>query len=314
MLLLTTTLELVRVAVVTTSYPSSEGDPAGHFVRAEVRGLEREGHEVRVIAPAAGRRSGGGAFGWPGAAERLKQNPVRALDAAAWTVRARGELRRSGRLDRVVAHWTVPCVFPICMRAMRATGSRVEVEGVSHGGDVRALVGMPPPLRGFVTRAIARRVTTWRFVSEALLETLVGALAAGDAALVRRVARVAPSPIEIPDVRADVEGRRLAMRAPFAVAVGRLVEGKRVDHVLAHAAGRGETLVVVGDGPERPKLEAMARRLGMDARFVGTVTRREALAWIGAARVVYHASRAEGLSTVAREAEALGTRFEQLGP
>jgi glycosyltransferase involved in cell wall biosynthesis len=64
--------------------------------------------------------------------------------------------------------------------------------------------------------------------------------------------------------------------------------------------------VVVGDGPLRASLEAEALALGVDARFVGTTPRAEALAWIGAADALLHASKTEGLSTVVREAEALG--------
>jgi glycosyltransferase involved in cell wall biosynthesis len=295
-------LEVVRVAVVTTSYPSSEDDAAGHFVRAEVHALEREGHEVLVIAPAAGRRTEGGAFGWPGAAARLRRNPLRAIDAAAWILRARRALLRARGLDRVVSHWTVPCVFPMAMEV------NADVEGVSHGGDVRFLVGLPAPLRGRMTRTIARRVVAWRFVSRSLLDELLGAIRRDDRALVLRVARVLPSPIEMPDVAVDVDRRRRES-GPYAVTVARLVEGKQVHRVIEHVARSRERLVVVGDGPERAKLESLARDLGVDARFVGHVARRDALAWIGAADVVYHASRAEGLSTVAREAEALGTRL-----
>ena len=71
------------VAVVTTSYPSSEEDPAGHFVKAEVEELERDGHRVTVITPDAG-----GAFGWPGAAFRLREKPWRAFEMAGWMRRA----------------------------------------------------------------------------------------------------------------------------------------------------------------------------------------------------------------------------------
>src|SRR5262249_41979722 len=38
-----------------------------------------------------------------------------------------------------------------------------------------------------------------------------------------------------------------------------------------HALGRPLSLVVAGDGPERPSLEALARRLGVQAEFVGWV-------------------------------------------
>ena len=98
--------------------------------------------------------------------------------------------------------------------------------------------------------------------------------------------------------------------------MGRLVPGKRVDRAVEYVASkRGlDALVVVGDGPERDRLERLARERGIDARFVGAVGRREALAWIGAADVLLHASEAEGLSTVIREAEALGTRVLRLPP
>jgi hypothetical protein len=42
------------------------------------------------------------------------------------------------------------------------------------------------------------------------------------------------------------------------------------------------------------------------------VARTEALAWIGAASVLLDASEAEGASTVAREARAMGTRVERI--
>ena len=94
-----------------------------------------------------------------------------------------------------------------------------------------------------------------------------------------------------------------------AVSVGRLVASKRVERAIEHVERTSDldALVVVGDGPERSKLERLARARGVDARFVGALERGEALAWIGAADALIQASTAEGLSTVVREAEALGT-------
>ena len=51
---------------------------------------------------------------------------------------------------------------------------------------------------------------------------------------------------------------------------------------------------------------------GASVRFVGRLPRAEALAWIGVADAVITASRAEGASTVEREAEALGVRVERV--
>ena len=74
----------MRVVVVTTSFPRSSHDAAGHFVQASADALAEQGHDVHVIAAGAERTSrpehrgnltihwaGGQAlFGWPGAAER----------------------------------------------------------------------------------------------------------------------------------------------------------------------------------------------------------------------------------------------------
>jgi glycosyltransferase involved in cell wall biosynthesis len=128
---------------------------------------------------------------------------------------------------------------------------------------------------------------------------------------VKRVAVVRAATVEMPDVTdAVARTRRTLAGARVAVSVGRLVRSKRVDRAIEYVAGSREVdaLVVVGDGPERGRLEALARARNIDARFVGAVAREEALAWIGAAAFVVFASEEEGASTVLREAEALGTR------
>jgi len=289
----------MRIALVTTSWPSDDADPSGHFVRAEARELERQGHTVEVVAPAPG-----GAFGWPGVAARVRERPARVFDAVRWTADARARVARS-RADRVVAHWVVPCAWPISL------GSPAELELVSHGGDVRLLAGMPRALRERVVRDLTARATTWRFVSEALKTALLERLTQDARARVEAIAVVRPASLEMPDVRDAIARRRGQLAgARVAVSVGRLVASKRVDRAIDHVARTRDVdaVVIVGDGPERGRLEAHARARGVDARFVGVVPRQEALAWIGAAEHVLFASEAEGASTVLRECEALGTR------
>jgi glycosyltransferase involved in cell wall biosynthesis len=295
----------MRVALVTTSYPAYEGDPSGHFVQAEARELERQGHAVVVVRPEAG-----GAFGWPGVVARMRERPWRAVDAMRWVASARREVAGLN-VGRVVAHWALPCAWPV---AVAAPGAELEI--VSHGGDVRLLAALPSPFRQRVVAGLARRARAWRFVSDRLLGTLMDALAPATRARVEAIAQVRAASLEELDVRAAVAQRRLELGAKrVAVSVGRLVPAKRVDRAIEHvAAGCGvDALVVVGDGPERESLERLARRRGVTAHFVGTVPRQEALTWIGAAEYVIHASRAEGLSTVVREAEALGVPVVALG-
>jgi glycosyltransferase involved in cell wall biosynthesis len=129
------------------------------------------------------------------------------------------------------------------------------------------------------------------------------------------VARIEPCSIEIPDVADAIRARRAARSdARLFVCVARLVPSKRVDRVVDHVARECASvcrarLVVVGDGPLRARLERQARSAGLDAVFVGRTTREVTLAWIGSADAVLHASEAEGLSTVEREAQALGVPF-----
>lgn len=317
----------MRVAVVTTSWPEHEGDPAGHFVRTHARELERSGHEVLVVAPERG-----GAFGWPGAAARLRERPLRAIDAALWVAGACIRLRRL-QVERVIAHWCVPSAWPIAMVAgaprVPTHGStpdpflvghsprvrRPRLDVVSHGADVRLLAALPCGAARAIVRAVVARASSWTFPSEATKLALCAALDPQTRIAVERLADVRPPPIEIPDVTAAIAERRRELGSRrVAVCVGRLVPSKRVDRVIEHVAraGAADTLIVVGDGPERPRLECLARERRIDARFVGKVDRREALAWIGAADALIHASATEGLSTVLREAAALGTPVVRL--
>lgn len=88
-------------------------------------------------------------------------------------------------------------------------------------------------------------------------------------------------PGQVPDVWPPTE-RTLA---GWVLMVGRLtdVKGGRVLvkalRLASEALRRPLTLVVAGDGPERPALESLARRLGIPTEFVGRVTpaRREGL-------------------------------------
>jgi teichuronic acid biosynthesis glycosyltransferase TuaC len=302
----------MRIAVVTTSYPAFAGDPSGHFVREEVLQLESEGHDVRVFRPEPG-----GAFGWPGASTRLTAQPARLLEASAWTARAAIALR-SFTPERVIAHWCLPSAAPI---ALTGAPRYAPLEVVSHGGDIRLLTRVPVRARVRVVDTIVRRAERWRFVSEELLASAEGALPRELALELRRIAIVRPSPIDVPDVRAlSRELRSRVGGARLYVCAGRLIPSKRVERILDyvattdnHPSRRSErTLIVLGDGPERARLERIARSWMLDVRFFGTTPRSEALGWIGAADELVHASRAEGCSTVMREAERLGVPVTRL--
>src|SRR5262245_39310986 len=139
----------MRIAVLTTSFPSSPDDPSGHFVRSSALTLAAEGHEVHVIAPGGSplakpeadgpltvhRAGGGSLFAWPGALARLAEAPWRLFASGVFAAGALGHLASMGALDRVIAHWIVPCAVPLAVSA-----SRAPLSVFAHGADVRLLL------------------------------------------------------------------------------------------------------------------------------------------------------------------------------
>lgn len=296
------------ICVITTSYPEDEGDPSGHFVDAEVRELSRAGHRVTIVKPRAG-----GAFGWPGVAARVRENPLRLLDAGRFVASATIEVRRAAP-SKIIAHWSVPSGFPV---AMMAGPDAPELELVSHGADVRLLRALPARIRSQIVTRLVDRSSRWRFVSDSLLSELCATLPSDLAREVAERAVVRASPLGMPDVRTLVQARRRALgERRLFVTAARLVPSKRIDKVIDYVAESRKdcapVLVVLGDGPLRPHLEEVAQRWRLDARFLGKTPRKDALSWIGAADEFVHASRAEGLSTVVREAEHLGVKVTLL--
>jgi glycosyltransferase involved in cell wall biosynthesis len=294
-----------RVTVVTTSYPRHGGDADGHFVRAEALAFAGA-HEVHVIAPGPARdlRDGvtlhalGGheAFGAPGLAARLREDPRRAL-AAARFFGAIPVALRAARADEVHVHWPFPTALAV---------DHARVTLVSHGACVRALLALPSPIRARAVDRLLRRDARWRFVSAALCDELCAALPAPARARLEGRASVEPARVEFP----ARETLGPPWPRPAYVVLGRLVPSKRVDAAIAYAARtdhiRHHDIVLIGDGPERGRLAALGERLGLRVHAIGARPRDEALGLLAGAAGLLFASRAEGLSTALREAAHYG--------
>jgi glycosyltransferase involved in cell wall biosynthesis len=102
-----------------------------------------------------------------------------------------------------------------------------------------------------------------------------------------------------------------AERVPIVLAVGRLVEIKDYPTLIAAfarvRANHRVRLVVLGEGPLRESLEVLAMKLGIagDVAFLGFD--KNPFRYMARARVMVHASRAEGLGSVLVQAMACGT-------
>jgi glycosyltransferase involved in cell wall biosynthesis len=91
----------------------------------------------------------------------------------------------------------------------------------------------------------------------------------------------------------------------FVLSVGRLDRAKRHDLLLdALAADASLRCVIVGDGPDRGRLEEIARRHGLDgrARFTGRVGEDELADLYGRCLAVYYAPVDEDFGMVPYEA------------
>jgi glycosyltransferase involved in cell wall biosynthesis len=96
----------------------------------------------------------------------------------------------------------------------------------------------------------------------------------------RRRAHVVHPPVAVQRFRWD------RPRDDVYLSLCRLVPNKRVDLVVEAFNRTGLPLVVVGDGPERRRLEAMA---GPQIRFVGRCSDADAVAWLERCRAYVYA-------------------------
>ena len=156
---------------------------------------------------------------------------------------------------------------------------------------LRRAVGHPLGRVGAVSRGVARAFARFAGVSEEAIRVLPNPLD------VDRVRRLAQESVPLPGV-------------PYFLALGRLHPQKGYPFLLEafsilakrHSDVR---LLVLGEGPERPRLEDLARTLGLTDRvaFLGFMV--NPYPYLRGAKALVMASLYEGLPTVVLEALAL---------
>ena len=101
-----------------------------------------------------------------------------------------------------------------------------------------------------------------------------------------------------------LQGRRVLLF------VGRLVALKQVDRLIeAFSSMEGDdVLVIIGDGPERARLERLAAASGKDVRFTGRLEGDELYAWYNVGQVLVLPSAQEAFGAVVNEALLAGAR------
>lgn len=319
--------------LLTSSYPAGDDDYRGLFVKRFAERLCTTKRAVEVIAPVptghcgedlartsnAGRpivrwlgrspddsRSFGRLYGADGMLNNLRRHPIEARHLIP-SMRAMSDAlcARAGDAEAVIAHWLLPSGL---VAALAKPRHRKPVWIVCHSGGVRALAWWPRPARLWLGSQLVRHADLVSCVTPELRERLLGLIGRHGAAL-RERCRVLPMGVDVDRFDAltsSAEGR--------VVVVARLSKLKGVDRLIVAASRQRDPppLCVVGDGPERARLERLAARLRLDVDFVGACPPSAvpgaldgcAFAVVPSRRLL--GGRTEGLPTVALEALAAG--------
>ncbi|MBA2701667.1 MAG: glycosyltransferase [Chloroflexi bacterium] len=278
---------LPRILVVANLYPSPEQPAFGTFVGGRVSALRRAGCRVDAVAITDAR------------VHRVVARKYAALALRAVAAALRGRL--AGRpYDVVEAHIAFPTGL-LAWPAARLSGGRLVL--FCHGSDVTRLPWLSP------RRTLLAR---WLFSRADLVianSSYLAAVAEQRLGPLRRPAIVISPGVEPEPEGLPLPGEREAGRVLF---VGRLVPDKGCDVLLAAVEKLAEQgipvqLTIVGDGPERERLEAAARASGAAVRFTGALPPVSVRRLMAVAAVVAVPSVApEGLGLVAIEAMASG--------
>ena len=201
---------------------------------------------------------------------------------------------RAERPDRIIT-FMEPANFPAILAATIVGTLERLVVSVRHNPNM-----LPSPRRLLIP-VLYRLPSTVVAVSDGVRRALVAMGLAPD-----RVITI-PNPVSLP----DVTGSGAGPRAPgwLVLAAGQLIPAKGFDLLLNafyHVEPHDLQLVLLGDGPERRGLLALARRLRINARacFPGAVS--DISRWYRRADCFVLSSRNEGWPNVLVEAMAAG--------
>lgn len=236
----------------------------------------------------------------PGAVGGLE---IPTLGSRAWSVGVLRALRSRARVnDVVIAHGST--TLPVCAIGLAGTGVPFVYRNI---GDPRHWAGTP--LRRVRVRRALKRAAAVVAIAEIARDLLEGDYGVPIGRLTVIPNAVDPDRFAIPDPAARSDARRslsVLDEQPVLAIVGALSPEKDVGAAIDAVGTMPEfQLVIVGDGPDRPELEARAARVAPGrVQFLGT--RSDPRDVYAAADVVVMTSTTEGLPAVLIEAGLCG--------
>lgn len=224
-------------------------------------------------------------------------------------------LQQLDLLRRFRPHVVVSCTAAMNLAALLSTGAygRRRIAWIlREGNNTRAILESDAPgrpgraLRWWATSLVYRAPDRVVAISNGVADGL-----ARNFGLSRDRMRVVHNPVDVTRIcRRAQEADGAPFPSRFIVACGRLHRQKGFDLLLRAFAALGETdlaLAILGDGPERGDLEALARELGLGARLMMPGFVENPWAWMARAAAFVLPSRWEGFASVLVEAMACGT-------
>lgn len=255
---------MTRTLFVTNDFPPRRGG-----IETWVRGLCDELPPDEVVVHTA-RMPGDRAYDAELAFEVVRDPAGTLLPTPSATARVASTLRRTG-CERVVFGASAP--LGLMAPALRRAGA-VHVRAMTHGHEVwwAAVPGTRQALR-----RIGDHVDELTYVSEYCADRIGKALSETGRSRMRRLVPTVDTDRFRPGVGGAEVRRRWGIdpRAPVVVSVARLVRRKGQDTLVriwpeVRREHPGAVLLLVGDGPDRSRLERMVRRHGLQGSVVMT--------------------------------------------
>jgi glycosyltransferase involved in cell wall biosynthesis len=312
----------IRILIVSNLFPPDIGGPATYVPKIAAEFLAR-GHRVTVVGGAPPEFAAGQDEPRPYRVSRVSRGlplPVRLVAAFRTLVAAARDadvLYVQGLAGpEMVAVFVARLLRkPVALKIVgdNAWEYAIRKNLTADGIDAFQTARYPLKLRAVrgLVRAYARLVTRLIVPSNYLRGIVVGWGVRPERAVVIRNALTATVATEQEWAEARTEvGRALGVAGPLLVTSARLYPWKNMDFLirLAHRFPADAVLAIVGDGPERAALEALAEREGVAGRvrFTGSVSHADVQRYLRAADAFLLNTRYEGLSHVMLEAMAAG--------